>query len=250
MTGFLPRNLDKAWRRLASGSSADNLKSLIMFQNNPGYIAYWDDFIGQGAGTWPASQNWSYPATVGTGTEVIAVTTAATGGELRLTTGGTTDNSALQMVGLHWTGTLGWYEIARAKMVSASSAKMEIGVIDALTRDQNINAKATPTFTSTDGACFIFDTSDDTNLTFITNNNGVVGANADVAGFVMDTSHHIYELVGQGSQVSGYVDGIYAGGGAITAATALTPYACSVTRTGSAKTVAVDFLGMVGRRYA
>lgn len=246
----MPRNLDKAWRRLASGSGSDTLKALLLFQDNPGFTRYYDDFVGTGAGTWPASQNWSYPATQGTGTEVIGVTTAAIGGVLTVTSGGTTNDTAHQTVGLHWRGTEGWYYINRAKMGSTSSAKMEVGVTDALTGVQVINAKATPTFIATDGAVFIFDTTDDTNLTFITINAGVVGANADAANFTMDTNYHIYELVGQGSQVSGYADGQLIGAGAITSTAPLTPCVTSVTRTGSAKTVSADFMGMVGPKYA
>lgn len=214
---------------------------------NPYYITYFDDFLGTGAGTWPASQNWSYPATVGTGTESISVTTAALGGLLKVTTGGTTDNSASQAVGLHWRGTEGWYWICRAAMVSNASAKMEIGMIDSITTDQNVATKATPTFNSTDGACFIFDTNEDTNLTFITNNAGVVGANVD-AIFTMDTAQHIYEMVGRAGTVSAYVDGRWVGSGAITSTAPLSPYVCSVTRTGSAKTVNADYLGCVGPR--
>ncbi len=251
MAKFLPRNLDKAWRRMSSGAGADNLKSLLLFQSNPGYTVYWDDFVGQGAGTWPASQNWSYPATQGTGTEVIGVGTAQLGGHLSIATGSSTNDTAIQTVGLHWRGTEGWYYICRAKMGSIATAKMEVGVIDALTRVQSINAKSTPTFISTDGACFIFDTTEDTNLTFITINNGVVGSNNDVSGFTMDTNFHVYEMVGSPSGfVSGWVDGIQAGGsGAITVTAPLSPYACSVTRQALASTVSVDYMGMVGPKF-
>ncbi len=251
MAKFLPRNLDKAWRRMASGSGVDNVKSLLLFQNNPGYTVYWDDFVGQGAGTWPASQNWSYPATQGTGTEVISVSTAQLGGHLSVASGTSIADTAIQTVGLHWRGTEGWYMINRAKIGSISNAKMEIGVIDALTRVQAINAKATPTFIATDAACFIFDTTEDTALTFITVNNGVVGSNNDVTGFVMDTAFHVYEMVGSPSGfISGYVDGIQAGGtGAITVTAPLSPYACSVARTTASVVVSVDYMGMVGPKF-
>ncbi len=251
MAKFLPRNLDKAWKRLASGAGADNLKSLVLFQNNPGYTVYWDDFVGQGAGTWPASQNWSYPATQGTGTEVLTVTTAQLGGHLSIATGTSTGDTAIQTVGLHWRGTEGWYYINRAKISTLSSSKFEVGVIDALTRVQAINAKSTPTFIATDAACFIFDTTEDTALTFITVNNGVVGSNNDVT-FTMDTAMHVYELLGSPAGfVSGWVDGIQAGGsGAITVTAPLSPYACAVARTTASVALSVDYMGMVGPKFA
>lgn len=243
---FLPTKLQTAFARHAAPESERSL--LAMLDGNPAFIHYWDDFIGASAGAWPASQKWSYPATVGTNTEAISQTTAALGGALTLTTSATSGDSAVQAVGLHWRGTEGYYALFRAKMNSIASAKFEVGMIDAVTRDQNINAKATPTFISTDGACFIFDTTDDTNLTFITVNNGVVGANIDVANFTMDTNNHIFEIVGRGGQVRGFVDGRDIGGGAITSTTPLSPYAASVTRTAGAKTILVDYMGCVGPR--
>lgn len=242
---YLPRQLQTAFSRF---SGPESLRSLLaMLDGNPAFVTYWDDFIGQSAGTWPASQKWGYPATVGAGTEVISVTTAALGGRLTLVTGGTTDNSAVQTFGLHWRGTEGWYYLCKGKLASLASCKFEVGMTDSITGDQAINVKATPTFVATDAACFIFDTTEDTNLTFITVNAGVVGANVD-STLTMDTNDHWYEIIGKAGQATGFVDGRFVGAGAITSTAPLTPYMASVTRTGSAKTFSVDYQGVTGPR--
>src|SRR5438105_1604432 len=98
---------------------------------NPAMVAYWDDFLGSDASTWPASANWMYPATVGTGTEVIGIT-AGLGGTLTMTTGGTNGNGAYQMFGLNWRGTEGVYGIWRVQLDAITTAKFEVGFTDLL----------------------------------------------------------------------------------------------------------------------
>lgn len=244
---FLPRRLDQAFKRAGPHGSAE--KSLFAASiANPAYCVYWDDFIGQTAGTWPASANWGYPATVGTGSEVIGIKAGAVGGQLSIATGGTNGNSAYQSVGLHWNGASGFYYIAKFQIDTITNCKFEAGMVDAITTDGAVNAKSTPTFNMTTGAVVIFDTSDDTNISFITAAAGVVGANADSAIAFAATTDFIVEIVGVGDSASGYVNGNYIGGGAITGATALTPYIGVTTRTGSARTMLVDYMGAIGPR--
>ena len=247
VTKFFPRRLHTAFSRGSWAGSSGARALAAVISGNPAYVSYFDDFLGTGAGTWPASQNWSYPATVGTGTESISVSTAALGGALKVTSGATTDNSAVQHVGLHWRGTEGVYGIWKVTMASVASVKLELGFSDSITNDCCIATKATPTFTATDCASFVFDTADDTNLTFITGNAGATGANAD-ATFTMDTNPHVYEILVLGGQATGWVDGIFVGAGAITSTAPLSPYAATVTRTGSAKTNNFDYMGAFGPR--
>lgn len=247
ITKYLPRQLQTAFSRAVF--EGENVKSLFAtLDGNPAYVNFWDDFLGGSAGTWPASQKWSYPSTVGAGTESITQTTAAIGGMLKVTSGATTDNSAVQTFGLNWRGTEGYYSIFKGALVSTASVKFEVGMTDSITGDQVINAKSTPTFIATDGACFIFDTTEDTNLTFITVNAGVVGANADASFFTMDTAQHVYEIVGRGGVATGFVDGKFVGSGALTSTAPLTPMVSCVTRTGSAKTFNLDYWGVTGPR--
>ncbi len=249
-TRYLPSRLDKAFQR-ASFADGNNLKALVATSlSNPDYVSYFDDFVGQTAGTWPASANWGYPATVGTNTEVIGISANAIGGELAVTTAATTNDSAYQYVGRHWKGTNGFYFICRAKLDRITNAKFEIGMGDSVTRDSAIATKATPTFNATDGAWFAFDTTDDTNITFITAKGGVAGSNADSVFAIAADTYFTLEIVAEGGQARGFVNGIEAGGtGLITAATALTPGVGCVTRTGSTSTLTVDYLGCFGPRF-
>ena len=251
MARFLPRNLRGAWGRLASGAGADNVKNLLALAGNPDYVSYWDDFIGQTAGTWPASANWGYPATNGTGTEVIGITATTFGGALTLTTGANASDSALQKFGRHWRGTEGIYYIAKFNLDSITTAKFEVGLADAITGDTGMVAtKATPTHTGTDYAVFAFDTTDDTNVTFITAAAGATGANADWSGTLVAGTDIVVEIVVKGAFASGYVNGQYVGGGAMTAATLLTPHLMVLTRTTATRSLVADYQGIIGPRAA
>jgi len=216
---------------------------------NPAYAVYWDDFLGQTAGTWPASANWGYPATVGTGSEVIGIKASSIGGQLSIASGASTSDSAYQSVGLHWNGTNNFYYIAKFQIDVITNLKFEAGMVDSITTNGAVNAKATPTFNMTTGAVVIFDTSDDTNVSFITAAGGVVGANADSTAVTFAAAtDFVVEIVGVGGFATGYINGNSIGGGAITAATLLTPYIGVTTRNAAAKTMLVDYMGAIGPR--
>jgi len=248
MATFLPQRLDKAFSK-TSFSAGTNLKTLMAASiANPAYVVYFDDFLGQTAGTWPASANWGYPATVGTNTEVIGITANTIGGALTLTTAGTSGDSAFQSVGRHWNGTKGFYSIFKANATTITTAKFEIGMVDSVTTNEAIATKATPTFNMTTGAVFCFDTNDDTKVTFITAAGGVVGANADWSGTLVAGTDLVFEIVGAGAVATGYINGQKVGDGAITAATALTPYFGALTRTAATRALVVDYAGCIGPR--
>src|SRR3990167_3628956 len=195
---FLPRRLDRAFDRLAFPEAAKAL--FAMQQGNPAYVPFWDDFVGDTAGTWPADANWGYPATVGTGTQVLAPG-ALLGGALELTTGANADDSAGQALGLHWRGDNGIYFIARAKIDDITSSKFELGMVAAITGDTGaVATKATPTFQATIGAncaVMVFDTADDTEVTFVSNG-GTTDGNADATFFdIANDTYFILEIVVQ-----------------------------------------------------
>lgn len=241
---FLPRRLDRAFDRLAFPEAAKAL--FAMQQGNPAYVNFWDDFVGDSAGTWPASANWGYPATAGTGTEVIAIG-ALENGALTLTTGANANDSAGQGVGLHWKGDNGIYFICRFKIDSVSSSKFEVGLTDALNDDTGaVNNKATPTFTATDCAVMVFDTADDTLITFVSNG-GSVDGNTDTIAAAADT-YYIVEIVVQDDQASGYLNGKLVGSGNIEGGNLLTPWVYVETNTTATKTLTVDYIGCVGPR--
>lgn len=241
---FLPRRLDRAFDRLAFPEAAKAL--FAMQQGNPAYVNFWDDFVGDSAGTWPASSNWGYPATAGTGTEVIAIP-AAENGTLTLTTGANANDSAGQGVGLHWKGDNGIYFICRFKIDSVSSSKFEVGLTDALNDDTGaVNNKATPTFTATDCAVMVFDTADNTLISFVTNG-GPVDGDTDTIAAAADT-YYIVEVVVQDDQASGYLNGKLVGSGNIEGGNLLTPWVYVETNTTATKTLTVDYIGCVGPR--
>lgn len=250
LTRFLPRRLDKAFQRGEFSDGTNNKSLFAASLSNPEYVVYFDDFLGQTAGTWPASANWGYPATVGTNTEVIGIAANNVGGALTCTTAGTSGDSAYQYVGRHWNATNGFYFICRFKIDRITNAKFEVGMGDSVTRDSAIATKATPTFNASDGAWFVFDTTANTNVTFITAKAGVVGSNADSTITLAADTYITVEIVGAGGQVRGYVNGVEAGGtGDITGATALTPGFGCLTRTASTSTLTVDYAGCIGPRF-
>ena len=231
----------------------ERLKSLLALHGNPEYFSWWDDFIGDSAGTWPADANWGYPATAGTGTEVIQLA-GGVGGTLTLTTGANANDSAGQGVGLHWSGDTNFYFAARVKLDTLASSIIEVGMTDATNDDAGaVATKATPTFTATDCAVFVRDTTDDTNLTFVSNG-GTTDANADWSGTVVADTYLFIEIVGSGDTsatgnfVSGYVNGQLVGSGHINGASALTPWFYVETLTTATRMMTVDYGLCIGKR--
>lgn len=250
---FLPRRLDRAFSRLAFPDAAKAV--MLMGGGSPEYAVWNDHFVGDSAGTWPASANWGYPATVGTGTEVIQLA-GGIGGTLTLTTGANANDSAGQAVGLHWNGDRGFYFLARVQLDTLASSKFEVGMVAALTGDTGaVATKATPTFQATIGAnCAVFcrDTTDDVNLSFLSNG-GTTDANADWSGTFNAATYYWLEIVGSGpsdttgDNVTGYVNGQRVGSGNITGSAALSPFFYVETLTTATRMLTVDFGGCIGR---
>jgi hypothetical protein len=242
---FLPRRLNTAFSRLAFPESAKAL--FAMQQGNPAYVAFWDDFVGTRGGTWPAST--PYAATVGVNTEVIGITQAV-GGTMTVTTAAADGDTAGQGLGLNWDGDDGCYFLGRVKLSRITLGKLEFGLTDAVNDDGAVAVKATPTFTATDCALFVFDRTEDANLTFITAKAGVVGANADWAGTFAADTYVIVEIVVQGDVASGYVNGQLVGSGQVEGGSSLTPWAYAETLAGASATITatVDYWGITGLR--
>ena len=250
---YLPRRLFNAFSR--AGFNSDPLRALMALQNNPEYDSFFDNFIGTRGGTWPAST--PYAATTGTGTEVIGITQAV-GGTLTLTTGANANDSAGQGLGLNWSGDRGFYFIARIKLDAITDAKFEIGMTDDEAGDDTgeVGTKATPTFNATDCALFVFDTVDDTEVTFVSNG-GTSDANADATGFDLAAdTYFVIEVVGRGAtdttgdNVAGYINGQLIGSGNINGASPLTPWVYVETNTTATRTLTMDYWGVVGPKPA
>ena len=242
---FLPSRLDRAFSRLAFPEAAKAL--MAMQQGNPAYVSFWEDFTGTRSGTWPAGT--PYASTVGTGTEVIGITQAVDG-TMTVTTGATDGNSAGQALGLNWKGDNGVYFIGKVKLDRITLGKLEFGLTDAVGDDGAVDVKATPTFTATDCALFVFDRTEDANLTFITAATGAAGANADWSGTFSADTYVIAEIRVQNDMAAGYINGHLVGSGAINGASPLTPWVYVETLTGASATITatVDYWGVVGPR--
>lgn len=245
---FLPRRLDRAFDRLAFPEAAKAL--FAMQQGNPAYVPFWEDFVGTRSGTWPAGT--PFAATVGTGVEVIGLTQAING-TMTLTTGANANDSAGQGLGLNWKGDNGVYFLARVKLDTLASSKIEVGLTDSVSADGAVTTKATPAFTATDCALFVRDTTEDTALTFVSNG-GTTDANADWSGTFGADTFVIVEIVIDGPTAttgdfaSGYVNGQLVGTGHINGASALTPWFYVKTLTTATRTLTVDYVGLVGPR--
>lgn len=249
---FLPRRLQDAYKRLAIPEAA---KSILLMGGSPEFGVWSDHFIGDSAGTWPADANYGYPATVGTGSEVIALA-GGIGGTLTLTTGANANDSAGQAVGLHWSGDRGFYFLARVQLDTLASSKFEVGLVAAVTGDTGaVDNKATPSFRATIGAnCAVFcrDTTEDSALTFLSNG-GAADGNADWPGTFNAAQYYWLEIVGSGpsvttgDNVTGYVNGQRVGSGNIDGSAALTPWFYVQTLTTATRTLTVDYGGCIGR---
>lgn len=245
----LPRQLWRAYDNL--GDSSNALRDLLMLHGDPRHPSWYDHFLGDSAGVWPASANWGYPATAGTGTEVITLE-AALGGQLLLTTGANANDSAGQAVGLHWNGDNGFYFEARVKLDTLASSIIEVGLTSAVTGDTGaVDVKATPTFTDANCVLFVRDTTDDTNITFVSNG-GTTDANADASFTVAaDTFFVVQILAGgptstTGDNVTGYINGQRVGSGNISGSTLLTPWFYVETLTTATRGLTVDYGACIG----
>ncbi len=254
---FLPRRLYNAFDRMGFGS--DPLKGLIALQGNPQFVSVWDDFTGTRTGSWPAGTD--YAATVGQGTEAIGITQAING-TMTLTTDTNGSDSAGQGYGLNWSGDTEFYFITRFKSATRiTDMKFEVGVTDSVGDDGAVDQKATtPTFTATDCAIFVFDTTDTgVGPSFVTNG-GAVDADADWSGTLTNDEYLVVEMVGGGpttstgastlgDTVSCFVNGQLVGSGNIDGSAPLTPWWYIEDLATSAATVlTVDYWGMIGPR--
>src|SRR5512146_2469517 len=236
---FMPRKLQTAFSRLAMPEAA---KAILTLVDNPEYCVWTDDFIGDALDA-------RYASSVGSGTEVVGITAASNGILTVATQGNSAGDSAGVGLGLHWKGDLGVYFVAYVKVSSGTSSKFEIGLTDSAADDGAIDVKATPTFTATDCALFVYDVTDDTNVTFITAQAGAVGANVDSTFTLVNDTFFWVEIVVQDGQASGYINGQYVGGGAITSTAPLTPwFYAGAVGAATAVTTTCDWFGIIGPR--
>jgi len=95
-----------------------------------------------------------------------AIDVGLVGGAIKMVTGTAGDSTASSTLagGRHFRGDMNAIMQARVKIETVlTSVKVEIGFRDAITNGAIVNVKATPSFTATDGACWILDTNENVN---------------------------------------------------------------------------------------
>lgn len=244
---YLPRRLDRAFGEL--GTTSERVKALLTLHGNPDYCSWWDDFMGDALDA-------KYAASSGAGTQVVGITDGEGGTATLTTQGNADDDSAGLALGKHWKADNGFYYIARAKLDAITTVRAEFGVIDTLTSVDTgfVNVKATPTFNLSVGAAFVFDTDDDTNLSFVSNG-GTTDGNADWSGTFSADTYYTFEILAggptssTGDNVSAWVNGQFVGSGNILGSTLVTPWLYVQQQgTTSARTLTCDWWGIIGRR--
>ena len=164
-------------QELATASEAIRSMSLVY---NPNWTTVYSNFLGDAL-----TAEWAAAKTNGTS----ATATVATN-QLILTVGTDNDGYAGQGFGLFWKADSGIFMESVQKYGTAiTTAKMEIGLTDAIDDAGAVNDKATPTATATDFAVLCFDTDDNAEMDLISQNTSGVATNAtDVyAAFAGDT---------------------------------------------------------------
>jgi len=163
----LPGNWAREMKAFASASGAVNN---AMKAYHPDWLTVYTHFLGDAL-----TAEWAAAKTNGTSAAVTVATS-----QLTMTVGTDNDGYAGQGFGLFWKGDNGVYFQSRQQYGSAiTTAKMEIGFSDAIDDAGAVNAKATPTATATDFAVLVFDTDDNTELDFISQDTATVAARAE-----------------------------------------------------------------------
>ena len=176
-----------------------------------------------------------YPAAKTNGTSAaVTFTEHNSNGYLELVSGTDDAGYAGQGMGHQFTGNRGILaEFLFRTPATITTMKFECGLSDADDDAGAINVKATPTFTATDCAVFVVDTTDDANIAFITANAGSATATQDIVALAASTTYRFAIRV-EGDSVSAWLNGTRVASGTIAGASKLTPWAFCQARAGSA----------------
>ena len=185
-----------------------------------------------------------------------AIDVGLVNGAIKMVTGTAGDSTASSTLagGRHFRGDQNAIIQARVKIETViTSVKVEIGFRDAITNGAIVNVKATPTFTATDGACWILDTNENANWDGLGVANAVVATSLKPANTSVNLAASTYgtfqvALVDGVAYFSAFdVDGkrIYGPTGvaaAVTKTVLLSPHIYIEARNGTSKTLNVDYV--------
>lgn len=125
--------------------------------------SWYDDFQGD-------TLHGGYQSTAsGANSAAAAISTGVVNGAILLDPGDANSGRSDLSLGLHYQGQLNAVMWAKMSMSALTSAKFEIGFTDTVsgTDAGAVNSKSGNTWTATDAALLVYDTSDDTNLTLM-----------------------------------------------------------------------------------
>lgn len=218
-------------------------------KNNPAYVTQFDDFTGAAI-----SEQWAFAGSGGSG----AVRAGVNGGVYRLTTGGTDTNNYTLAATASWKVSNGVHVFV-AKVASATaltSRAWEIGISDAVSETNGLafsdHTVSGVTDVATDALVFARDTADSGTSNFVINtvNTGTPAAYNTGVAPVAGTFNKFTIIVDEDGDAWFYIDDdlIWEKAGAIATTALVTPWITIVTRTGSAASIDVDYVGLVGPR--
>lgn len=196
--------------------------------------------------------------TWGVGTEVVSYTSDEPGGVIALTTGGTDDDNIL-ITSKGFKPSIGpmWVE-ARMKAVSLANVAFNMGFTDVLDGTTPVLpfefATATLTTAPTNGAAFLFDTDATTDVLRMgavsTNVDTVDAAAGEPNALTADTYITLRIEVDPNGTVRWYADGklLKTQTAALSTTAVYHAFAMVETRTGSAKSIEIDFFDARGNR--
>lgn len=207
------------------------------------HVADWNDDF------WGDTVNGTY-RTMGTGTPTRAIDTDAKNGEMRLGTSAVSDDSSGVSIGLHCAGDQYSVAVARIKLPTITSVKVEFGFTDAHGDEGAVNNVATPTFTADDAVVWVIDTNTDGNWHGRAVQATTAATAYDPAFAPVADTYEYFVVVLEDTRAKflrANVDGKITHESAwttaaVTAATALTPWLYVRTRAGAARTLDVDRL--------
>ncbi len=192
-----------------------------------------------------------YPdASTDTGT--VTFTEHNLNGYIEFKTTAANDKYAGQGVGLQWSGDQGVLGEFLVKMpATITTMKFEVGFSDADDIAGVVLQKATTsTVTATDGAVFVFDTDDDTNIGFVSAKASTTVETQDIAALVASKTYRFAVRI-EGDSVSAYIDGTEVAGHAngIEGGTAITPWVFCQARDSSERIIQLHRWRVISPAY-
>lgn len=213
----------------------------------------------------------SYQTQADAGATALAITAPTSSvpfGTATMVTGATDDDASRASLGLHYRGEYNAVMAAIVSMSAITSIKVEVGWHDttASAGEAVVNVLATPTYTGTDGACWIFDTDDTGNVawqgvgvangtgitkvepTSIGNADGDAAPNTNVRELLIVALREGSARFLRGDNIANddrwaitYDSGWNAS--AVTATVSLTPWLMVQARSAASRTLTIDYLG-------